>query len=345
MNLDHVTVIIPAHNRPERLNRLLAYYSATNIKVIVSDSSSKKFDCINRYPDVIYKHYPNEEFLWKINHILPLIDTPYVVYCADDDFIVPEAIAQITNYLNLHPDFTTAQGHYLTFEVKKGKVSFSPRYIRHFDKKIEATTGAGRLARYNDIYASNLYSIIRTETFKRMYTAVEKKGNELRFRNLFLAEEYFNLFSLIHGNYITLPCFYSAREYIENSATSTTVPFSVVQHDEKYKEEYANFIDILATELAEKDTISYQEAAHIIHSTIERPRTNSGLSFKRKVIAAINRAAKSKWLENVFMNRYKQKGRRIVKGMSSYPYTGQTPETIRIKACILNGNTTNKKSG
>ena len=39
MTLQNVTVIIPAHNRPERLRRLLDYYSRTDIKVLVPDSS------------------------------------------------------------------------------------------------------------------------------------------------------------------------------------------------------------------------------------------------------------------------------------------------------------------
>ena len=39
MTLQNVTVIIPAHNRPERLRRLLDYYSRTDIKILVPDSS------------------------------------------------------------------------------------------------------------------------------------------------------------------------------------------------------------------------------------------------------------------------------------------------------------------
>ena len=39
MTLQNVTVIIPAHNRPKRLRRLLDYYSRTDIKILVPDSS------------------------------------------------------------------------------------------------------------------------------------------------------------------------------------------------------------------------------------------------------------------------------------------------------------------
>ena len=43
MALQNVTVIIPAHNRPERLRRLLDYYSRTDIKILVPDSSDQPF--------------------------------------------------------------------------------------------------------------------------------------------------------------------------------------------------------------------------------------------------------------------------------------------------------------
>ena len=41
--LENVTVIIPAHNRPERLQRLLDYYRGTGLRVIVPDSSDALF--------------------------------------------------------------------------------------------------------------------------------------------------------------------------------------------------------------------------------------------------------------------------------------------------------------
>ena len=115
MTLQNVTVIIPAHNRPERLRRLLDYYSRTDIKVLVPDSSDHPFADAEKYPDITYLHRPKLHFLLKLKEVLPMISTPYVLYCADDDFAVPSGIAQMTAFLDEHPDYSTAQGHYLTF--------------------------------------------------------------------------------------------------------------------------------------------------------------------------------------------------------------------------------------
>lgn len=89
MTLQNVTVIIPAHNRPERLRRLLDYYSRTDIKILVPDSSDHPFADAEKYPDITYLHRPKLHFLLKLKEVLPMISTPYVLYCADDDFAVP----------------------------------------------------------------------------------------------------------------------------------------------------------------------------------------------------------------------------------------------------------------
>lgn len=333
--LTNVTVIIPAHNRPDRLRRLLDYYSRTGIEILVPDSSIHPFADIANYPQVTYLHQPNMHFLRKVNEVLPLITTPYVFYCADDDFTVPAAVQQLTDFLDAHPDFHTAQGHYLTFEPQPTKIEFTPRYIRNFDKKIAAESSTERLAEYKNIYASALYGVIRTETFKRMYTACFTPEGELRFNNLFLAEEYFNLFSLIHGNYATLPVFYSARERIPGSATHTTVPFSVVATAPQYKQEYDGFVDTLAEELALCDNMPLTEARKILLQTIEMPKTNANISFKRKVLGYVGKHRATQWISELLVQRYKQKGLKAVKGMPSYPCTFMTQDKQDILDCIL----------
>ena len=174
MTLQNVTVIIPAHNRPKRLRRLLDYYSRTDIKILVPDSSDHPFADAEKYPDITYLHRPKLHFLLKLKEVLPMISTPYVLYCADDDFAVPSGIAQMTAFLDEHPDYSTAQGHYLTFTPRKGKISFYPRYIRYFDKQVTGETPRERLLQEKNMYASLLYSVIRTRAFQRMYATCFK---------------------------------------------------------------------------------------------------------------------------------------------------------------------------
>lgn len=325
MNLSNTTVVIPAHNRPERLRRLLKYYSRTNIKVLVPDSSAELFPFVSEFPNVIYRHFPKEQFLWKIYHTLDLIETDYVFYCADDDFIVPEAIEKMTKFLDANSDYDSAQGHYLTFEEMKKGIEFRPRYIRNFDRDINSEVPSERVFGLKDPYAPLLYTVIRTKTFKRMYELCVEK-NELKFKNLFLAENYFNMFTLIHGKHKTLPEFYCAREFIEGSATGTTVPFRVVQTSPEYASEYEGFLSILISELAIKQNISLDKSREIINSFFVTPTADAINPLKRKIIVLASRYQNTTFLKKIFERRFYYKGLKKVEGLPSYPCKFSTPE-------------------
>ena len=54
---DKITVIIPTHERPQYLQRALDYWSQSGMKILVADSSAKKYQ--GQIPEsVYYYHYP-----------------------------------------------------------------------------------------------------------------------------------------------------------------------------------------------------------------------------------------------------------------------------------------------
>ena len=338
MTLQNVTVIIPAHNRPERLRRLLDYYSRTDIKILIPDSSDLPFADAKKYPNAVYLHRPKLHFLLKLNEVLPMIDTPYVLYCADDDFTVPAAIVQMAAFLEEHPDYSSVQGHYLTFTPHKGDIAFYPRYIRYFDQRVTDETSRERLLGEKNMYASLLYSVTRTTVFQRMYATCFNPDGSLRFRNLFLAEEFFNHAALIFGKYATLPYFYSARERIAGSATETTVPVSVIKTSPQYQSEYQGFLLALAELLTKQEGGTIEEALVFIRTICDMPRDTAEVSGKRKIMEFTHKYAPLRWVNKLADWRYVQKGLKAVKGMDSYPCTFSTPEKeeiIRAISCTL----------
>jgi len=330
MYLESVTVIIPAHNRPGKLRRLLHYYSATNIHILVSDSSEVPFPYLDEFPNLVYFHFPKEEFLWKIYKILPHIHTQYVVYCADDDFIVPQAIEQVIAFLDMNPEYISAQGHYLSYETKKNGPEFFPSYIRNFDKDINQNIPSERFAEFRNLYASLLYSVIRAKSFIEMY---EKclDGETMRFSNLFLAEIYFNFFSLMEGKNKTLPLFYGAREKDYNSATYSTVPLKVLQTSPVYVEEYQRFFDLLVLQLTARQSIDIENAKHLISGILQDPKKDHVHPLKRKLLNLLDNRMTRKF----FRYKFKMKGLKSTIGMQSYPCTFSTPEKDQIIDHIL----------
>lgn len=333
--IDNVTVIIPAHNRPERLRRLLDYYAGTGIRIIVPDSSNDRYTGPTDEATTIYIHRPKLHFLLKINEILPMIETPYVLYCADDDFAVPEAIAQITDFLDHNPDYSIAQGHYLTFVPTEKKITFRPRYIRRFDSRITSETSPARLKEKTEgIYAPLLYGVARTDAFRTIYSYCFDNNGKLRFKNLFLAEEFFNNAMLIMGKYATLPCFFSARELIPGSATSTTVPIPVMKSTPEYRPEYEGYLTALTLLLADRSDLTESEARAAITALESTPPDKSSVLFKRRVNAWLDRYAVLAPLAALSRWRYNQKGLKAVRGMESYPCTFTTPERQAIEDAI-----------
>ena len=325
MNLESVSVVIPAHNRPEKLRRVLHYYSQTNIQILVSDSSQVPFPYLHEFPKLKYFHFPKEQFLRKINNILPYINTKYVVYCADDDFIVPQAIEQCSIFLELHPDYNSAQGHYLSFETNKKRLDFFPSYIRNFDKDINQSLPTERLTEFINLYASLLYSVIRATTFVEMYNKCIE-GKTLKFTNLFLAEIYFNFYSLIEGKNRTLPIFYGAREKDYHSATYSTVPLRVIRSSPMYEEEFQSFFNLIVNELVSKQKVDIETAKTLLYGLLQAPKKDYIHPFKRKLLNLLNVYGPTELMEKYSRYKYKVKGLKITKDMKSYPCTFSTPE-------------------
>lgn len=163
---------------------------------------------------------------------------------------------------------------------------------------------------------------------------VSTRDGSLRFRNLFLAEEFFNHAALIFGKYATLPYFYSARERIRGSATETTVPVSVIKTSHKYREEYQGFLLALSELLAAREGDTLEDAFSFICSISDMPKDTAEISGKRKIMEFTHKHPLLRWVNRLADWRYTQKGLKAVQGMQSYPCTFSTPEKEEIIKAI-----------
>jgi len=115
-----ITILILTYNRPNRLKRLIDYYSGYNIdyNIIIADSSSTENKVLNKetissFPNLKILHL--DVYSDKINPLHKLVDaikytkTKYCLFGADDDFITPNGINQSVDFLENNQDFTVAQ--------------------------------------------------------------------------------------------------------------------------------------------------------------------------------------------------------------------------------------------
>src|SRR5438132_10402716 len=105
--LGNVTVLIPTFNRPDLLARLLRVLSKNpNVpRLIVADSSDVGVRARNR---AMVEGFENHlTYLEYLNTVKPLdkfadaldrVDTPFVLICADDDFLFLESAAECVQF-------------------------------------------------------------------------------------------------------------------------------------------------------------------------------------------------------------------------------------------------------
>ena len=95
-----LTYVIPTHNRSRFLRRVLTFYADIQCRqpILIADSSSGTERANNeQLVAPLQERLPvrlcpiDAGFIPKCRRILEQVDTPYTVFCADDDFQRPQA--------------------------------------------------------------------------------------------------------------------------------------------------------------------------------------------------------------------------------------------------------------
>ena len=127
-----LSVVVPTRNRPDHLRRLLAFYAARNFshRILVLDSSDNKSENTslvsrNRQRlDLELFPFDKDTLLVDKNcDGLKEVKTPYVVFCADDDFIIPSGIDQCVTFLQRNPTYIAAQGECVHYYVSPSSLA------------------------------------------------------------------------------------------------------------------------------------------------------------------------------------------------------------------------------
>ncbi|HEX8593316.1 MAG TPA: TIGR00180 family glycosyltransferase [Pseudomonas sp.] len=171
---DLLTVVLVSHNRPAFLRRAVQYYSALPCKILVLDSSTLRTEGVaDRFDSVQYQHLPQFGY-WgmqtKLDYGIAQVTTPYMVFAADDDFIVHQALEQSVGFLQAHPDYGMCHGYCLMYLARSNGVGYYRR-----DKKVREDYAAQAQERILDFmgqYIPPFYAVHRTELMRDWYDAM-----------------------------------------------------------------------------------------------------------------------------------------------------------------------------
>lgn len=259
-------VIIPTCNRPEYLKRILEYYEgfSQKFKIIVGDSSSDKNKSTNEKNiellcnlDITYLSYPADidplsKFLCMLNHA----GEKYCVFCADDDFIIPNAIRQAINFLEKNLDYSTAHGHYIRFHMYTS--TYRDKTHRYFSwQPFDAYIAPSwidndpivRITQHLAKYVPTFYATHRTDELLLNLKKTVEYMNKYRNEYSPFYEILPSFLSIIQGKTKRLDMFYGARESIKNSRGQTFPQWHAIVLQQDFWEKYVDFRSCLIENL------------------------------------------------------------------------------------------------
>ena len=156
-NLEDLSIIVPTFNRHKHLTRLLSYLTSFSFsyKIIVLDSSTNydQFENVNKLlkfnKSIIHLKFKYD--IWWCNKIfngLQTVNTKYSVVCSDDDFIIPNNLYEMLNFLENHSDYSSVHGIYFVHNnAEEKKININQLYSLSVSDK--SNTAIDRFAEMN----------------------------------------------------------------------------------------------------------------------------------------------------------------------------------------------------
>jgi len=272
---------------------LLDYYSDVDIPIIITDSSSNSHKIYDR-PNVHYFHEPGCPPSIKIKKALNYIKTPFFVFCADDDFIVPQALKECTEFLKNNPDYEMVLGTILQFTNMNGDINYRNMYPHSENVDIKSDESLERIRQLYGNYIQTFYVVRRVDSYENVLHEMVMSGIDNKLFN-----QIESMLSIIDGKMKVLPVFFGAREYIQNSANQSMVDLVDIQNEQQYIKVLDRFYDICANYLSKRSALTFDDARDkIVHiySAFIRKRAASRKS-NTKYIYRIVRYIKRKMIQ------------------------------------------------
>ena len=202
---------------------------------------------------VSYRYYgPEMPFHKRMLDGASRVDSPYVLFCPDDDFFFIDTLNACVRFLEGNRDFAAAQGAIFKVEVIKERNAGTPKSTYRPVTVIEClqSTPLERLHFLARNYSHWIYCVQRKETL------LERLEYGARFaHNMVFAEYYDSLFTAIKGKTKLIPSIGVVRSYhdmntseiLRKARSPDRFPFALL--DRAFSEKFAHFREELVNAL------------------------------------------------------------------------------------------------
>jgi len=251
---EQLTVVLISHERPAFLRRAVRFYSTLPCRILVLDSSAEALPGVaGQFANVEYQHLPKFGY-WgiraKLAYGVQQLQTPYMVFAADDDFLVHDALHEAVSFMHANPDYALCHGYSMMYLTLANGVSYFRR-----DKKVcedyASDRAQDRLLDYMSQYLPPFYAVQRTQVLRDWY---EVMPEDTIFQWQEVGHTYY---MLARGKARILPIPYVVREInYQHSDHNTEIFHSLAYTDAKSvseREAFAAFLAGLPTQVEHQD--------------------------------------------------------------------------------------------
>lgn len=267
MQENKITFLLALKERSEDTENWIKFNFNANYKYYIADGSfgneNKEIFFKYNFINITYKHYGYDDTIFKyINKLrtsIKEIDTEYIMFCDNDDYINPYGIEKCIEALDNNLDYTCAGG--TIFSIFQNRSN--PKYYNlpiPFLNNSKLHNKEDKFSIFKEVrneYTYLWYSVFRKKDLEKIWDFIYN----FKIQNIMLIEILYNDMTLFWGKYYDI----GENHYIRlmNTSKSDAVSFGSYYHkriffDNPYREE-VNKLNILYSELFNKKVQEIEE--------------------------------------------------------------------------------------
>ncbi len=272
--VEGVTIVIPTYNNRSRyLTRILSYYASFGGRaplIIVADASAipNRLDTFDTFKNRIRViHFPsNINAYHKFMAAAREVQTKYVLFCGDDDFITLHGIKESIDFLEEHPDYSCAQGMFVSFRMQYDESDNAIMSWGDYGngRSIGWDQAEKRFLEHCSNYQATFYGVHRTTDLLAFLEETARQTDDYRFGELVPS-----MLATIYGKIKVLEIMYGAREISATSTSQAGQGWADVINSGHFRTKYNKVILCLARHLQMQSGLSMRSAERTIEGGLQ----------------------------------------------------------------------------
>ncbi len=302
-----LTYVIPTRNRPQFLRRLLTFWSYFPPRggLLIADcSESWQHQKNRRVIEFFSDRLPIEcesiaqSMIAKCDTAIRKVRTPYAVFCADDDFLLPDAVMECLEFLQKNSGYACAQGLLVSVNsFRDNRIDL----IRGYD--LAAESGMSRFRQMAKYWYSTFYAVYPTHVLQenfRIATLCADYHDARIFSEMMLTQ-----MTTLQGKIKFFPKLFNVRQEHEQNDSRALPRVQDIARGEQY---YSAFRELLVHQITQYTDMLADNATAVVDRYYESLKhgqmVGSGMAkVQREIARSVRKTLGTFWTNSVLERR------------------------------------------